>query len=110
MPGAVTDPANVHAEDLTFLSSDGAQVNGYLARPAREGSSRPALVVIHEAGGLGEHIRDVVNRFANIGYIALGVDLYTREGGPPPAGPRLLRRRTCPPPPSRSRPGPKTTR
>jgi carboxymethylenebutenolidase len=42
--------------------------------------------VIHEAGGLGEHIRDVANRFANIGYVALAVDLYTREGGPPPAG------------------------
>jgi carboxymethylenebutenolidase len=41
--------------------------------------------VIHEAMGLNEHIRDVVNRFANIGYVALGVDLYTREGGPPPA-------------------------
>jgi carboxymethylenebutenolidase len=23
---------------------------------------------------------------ANLGYVALGVDLYTREGGPPPAG------------------------
>ena len=42
--------------------------------------------MIHEAGGLGEHIRDVVNRFANIGYVALGVDLYTREGGPPTPG------------------------
>ena len=44
------------------------------------------MIVIHEAGGLGEHIRDVTNRFANIGYVALGVDLYTREGGPPPPG------------------------
>jgi carboxymethylenebutenolidase len=42
--------------------------------------------VIHEAMGLNEHIRDVTNRFANIGYVALGVDLYTREGGPPPMG------------------------
>jgi carboxymethylenebutenolidase len=33
---------------------------------------------------LGEHVRDVVNRFANLGYVALGPDLYTREGGPPP--------------------------
>ena len=28
--------------------------------------------------------RDVSNRFANIGYVTLAVDLYTREGGPPP--------------------------
>ncbi len=60
-------------------------VNAYLARPVEEGA-RAGLIVIHEAGGLGEHIRDVVNRFANIGYVALGVDLYTREGGPPTPG------------------------
>jgi carboxymethylenebutenolidase len=84
VPGAVTDPTRVHAEDLTFAGADGDQINGYLAEPATEAESRPAVVVIHEAGGLGEHIKDVANRFANIGYLALGVDLYTREGGPPP--------------------------
>jgi carboxymethylenebutenolidase len=42
------------------------------------------MIVIHEAGGLGEHIRDVANRLANLGYVTLAVDLYTREGGPPP--------------------------
>lgn len=83
VPGAVTQPARIAGEELTFAGADGAQVNGYLARPAAPGA-RPAMIVIHEAGGLGEHIRDVVNRFANLGYVALGVDLYTREGGPPP--------------------------
>ena len=41
------------------------------------------MIVIHEAGGLNDHIRDVTNRFAALGCVALGVDLYTREGGPP---------------------------
>ena len=27
------------------------------------------MIVIHEAGGLNEHIRDVANRFANLGYV-----------------------------------------
>lgn len=85
VPGAVTDPSGILAEDLTYPGSGGEQVNGYLARPASTGP-HPAMIVIHEAGGLGEHIRDVVNRFANLGYVTLGVDLYTREGGPPPAG------------------------
>jgi carboxymethylenebutenolidase len=86
VPGAVTDPARVHAEDLTFAGAGGALINGYLARPATLGAGErtPGMIVIHEAGGLGEHIRDVVNRFANVGYVTLGVDLYTREGGPPP--------------------------
>ena len=86
VPGAVIDRRRVSAEKLTFAGAEGTAVNGYLARPAGGGSERawPAMIVIHEAGGLGEHISDVANRFANIGYLTLAVDLYTREGGPPP--------------------------
>jgi carboxymethylenebutenolidase len=82
VPGAVTDPTRIAAEELTFAGTDGFQVNGYLARPAEAGI-HAAVIVIHEASGLIDHIRDVSNRFANIGYVALAVDLYTREGGPP---------------------------
>jgi carboxymethylenebutenolidase len=83
VPGAVTDPSSLTAEELTFPGAGGTAVNGYLVLPATPGSC-PAMIVIHEAGGLGEHIRDVCNRLAALGYVALGVDLYTREGGPPP--------------------------
>jgi carboxymethylenebutenolidase len=83
VPGAVRDPAKLRGEELTFAGAGGTSVNAYLSRPATEGR-RPGMIVIHEAGGLGEHIRDICNRFAALGYVALGVDLYTREGGPPP--------------------------
>ncbi|HEY2217539.1 MAG TPA: dienelactone hydrolase family protein, partial [Solirubrobacteraceae bacterium] len=82
VPGAVTDPTRISGEELTFAGSENTPINGYLARPA-DAASHPGMIVIHEAGGLGEHIRDVTNRLANIGYVALGIDLYTREGGPP---------------------------
>jgi carboxymethylenebutenolidase len=82
VPGAVSDVSNLRAEDLTFVGARGETVDGYLARPA-DGGPNPAMIVIHEAGGLGEHIRDVANRLANIGYVTLAPDLYTREGGPP---------------------------
>jgi carboxymethylenebutenolidase len=82
VPGAVGDPTRIVGEELTYPGAAGAEINGYLARPA-DASSHAGIVVIHEAGGLGDHIRDVCNRFANIGYVALGVDLFTREGGPP---------------------------
>jgi len=85
VPGALTNPARVSGEELTFAGAGGTQVNGYLARPATAGS-HPGMIVIHEAMGLNDHIRDVSNRIANLGYVTLGVDLYTREGGPPPAG------------------------
>jgi carboxymethylenebutenolidase len=84
VPGAVTDPSRVRAEELTFAGDEGTSVNGYLALPAQLAEPAPAVIVIHEAGGLRDHIKDVANRFANIGYATLGVDLYTREGGPPP--------------------------
>jgi carboxymethylenebutenolidase len=84
VPGAVTDPSRVRAQELTFAGAEGVQVNGYLALPAQQAGPAPAMVVIHEAGGLRDHIKDVANRFANLGYVTLAVDLYTREGGPPP--------------------------
>jgi carboxymethylenebutenolidase len=93
VPGAVTDPSALVAEELTYAGVGGTQINGYLARPANA-DSYPGVIVIHEAHGLNEHIRDVSNRIANLGYVALGVDLYTREGGPPPMGdlPALMQR------------------
>src|SRR5437588_1917394 len=51
------------------------ETGGYLALPG--GSERHAgVVVIHEAFGLNEHIKDVTRRFANEGYVALAVDLF----------------------------------
>ena len=78
----------MHAEALVFPGHGGTAINGHLTLPAEPASEngRGGVIVIHEAGGLGDHIKDVTNRFANLGYLALGVDLYTREGGPPPTG------------------------
>lgn len=86
VPGAVTDPERILGEDLTFPGAQGDPIDGYLAQPVADAGEhgRPGILVIHEAGGLGAHIRDVVNRLADLGYVALGVDLFTREGGPPP--------------------------
>ena len=36
----------------------------------------PGLVVIHEASGLNDNIREICRRFAAEGYAALGVDLF----------------------------------
>lgn len=47
----------------------------YLAVPDGPGPF-PAVVVIHEAFGLNENIRDVCRRFAGQGYVALGADVF----------------------------------
>ena len=54
IPGAVTDPRQVHGEEIQFKSGEDT-IKGYLARPA-QGGSHPGIVVIHEAFGLVEHI------------------------------------------------------
>jgi len=80
IPGAVTDPSRVRSENIE-LKSGGDTIKGYFARPSQSGSC-PGIVVIHEAFGLVEHIRDIARRFANIGYNAVAPDLYSRKGGP----------------------------
>ena len=60
---------------MTTYQSEDRQLEGYLARPEGEGPF-PAIVVIHEAYGLNENIKDITRRFADQGYIALAVDLF----------------------------------
>jgi carboxymethylenebutenolidase len=39
------------------------------------------ILVCHENRGLTDHIRDVARRLAKAGYVALAVDLLSRQGG-----------------------------
>jgi len=48
---------------------------GFLALPDGDGP-HPGVVVIHEASGLNENIRDITRRLAGEGYAALAVDLF----------------------------------
>lgn len=54
--------------------SEGGTVPGYVAGPAT-GSGRGVLV-LHEAWGLVDQIRDVCDRLAREGFVALAPDLY----------------------------------
>ncbi len=56
------------------FASNGGTAPGYLARP--ESGSGPGLVVIQEWWGLNDHIKEVADRFAAEGYVALAPDLY----------------------------------
>jgi carboxymethylenebutenolidase len=72
------DPA-VLAETVAF-ASQGDDIMAYLAQPIEAGQY-PAVLVCHENRGLNDHIRDVARRFAKAGYVALAIDLLSREGG-----------------------------
>ena len=82
VPGALADPSAVTDETVAFPGHDGTEVAGYLARPAQGDVPRGAVIVLHEAMGLNDHIKDVTRRVADLGYTALAPDLYTREGIP----------------------------
>jgi carboxymethylenebutenolidase len=80
---AADDP-RLTTEDVTFPGPDG-ELRGYLAIPAGADGALPAVLVIHENRGLNPHIRDVTRRMALEGFVVLGVDLLSRQGGTPPS-------------------------
>jgi carboxymethylenebutenolidase len=51
---------------------------GFLALPERQGP-HPGVVVIHEAYGLNDNIKDITRRFAENDYVALAVDLFSNR-------------------------------
>jgi carboxymethylenebutenolidase len=67
-------------EQLTFVRA-GDRINAYAAWLRRD-DRLPAIVIIPDVRGLTEHYRDIARRFANEGFFALAVDLYSREGAP----------------------------
>ena len=69
--------------------SNGHTCSGYLAIPS--GGRGPGVVVIQEWWGLVPHIRDVCERFAADGFVALAPDLYHgRETAEPDEAGKLL--------------------
>ena len=60
--------------EMIEFPSNGSNAIGYLATP--EGGQGPGLIVIQEWWGLVDHIRDVCDRFAAAGFVALAPDLY----------------------------------
>jgi carboxymethylenebutenolidase len=77
------DPA-INAGAVEF-PGEGATLLGYMARPNQDGSA-PVILVCHENRGLNPHIEDVTRRLAKAGYVALAVDLLSRQGGSPQVG------------------------
>lgn len=74
---------------MIHFPSNGQTTPGFLAQPEGE-EKHPGLVVIQEWWGLVPHIKDVCERFAHQGYIALAPDLYHGEATTEPDEARKL--------------------
>ncbi|MBI3246777.1 MAG: dienelactone hydrolase family protein [Deltaproteobacteria bacterium] len=65
--------------ERVHIGVDGKTMGGYLARPT-DGAARPAVLVFMEIFGVNAHIRDVAERVAREGYVALAPDFFHRTG------------------------------
>jgi len=69
----------IATEGIEIPLAGGGKMGGYLARP--EGTDPlPAVIVYMEIFGVNSHIRDVVERVAREGYVALAPDFFHRSG------------------------------
>ncbi|MDZ8104510.1 MAG: dienelactone hydrolase family protein [Nostoc sp. DedQUE12a] len=59
------------------LLQDNIQVSAYLAQPEEFGSY-PGIVVLQEIFGVNVHIREVTERIAKLGYVAIAPALFER--------------------------------
>ena len=67
---------NPKTEYVNLSVSDGTSMRAYVAHP--EGKPRAGLLVFQEAFGVNAHIRDVTERFARQGYLAISPELFHR--------------------------------
>lgn len=71
----------IHAEALTLPVADGTAMRCHAARPAG-GGPHPGLIVFQEAFGVNRHIREVAERFAAEGFVAVAPELFHRTAPP----------------------------
>ena len=62
--------------DIRLTASDGFELGGYRADPA--GPAKAAVVVIQEIFGVNHHIRNVCDRYAREGYVAVAPAIFDR--------------------------------
>lgn len=62
--------------DIKLTASDGFRLGGYRADPT--GPAKGVLVVIQEIFGVNHHIRNVCDRYAGEGYVAVAPSIFDR--------------------------------
>lgn len=66
---------SITGEEVTY-SAGGITMNGYIAYDEPSVNVRPGILVVHEWWGHDEHARNSTKKLAEMGYVALAVDMY----------------------------------
>ncbi|HVY42288.1 MAG TPA: dienelactone hydrolase family protein [Hyphomicrobiaceae bacterium] len=74
----VTEPTGLDAGTVQ-IPVGSESIAAFRAIPSGA-KSRPLILVVHEIFGVHEHIKDICRRLAKLGYCAIAVDLYQRQG------------------------------
>ena len=69
--------SEIRTANVTVPNGD-LQIAAYLAQPAASGQF-PAVIVIQEIFGINSHIREVTERIAKEGYVAIAPAIYQRQ-------------------------------
>ena len=72
---------NITIEKHTLAVADGSSMQAFVARPEEKGSFS-GMLVFQEAFGVNTHIRDVTQRIAREGYVAIAPELFHRSAAP----------------------------
>ena len=72
---------SITSDKHTLAVADGSSMQAFVARPEEKGSF-PGMLVFQEAFGVNAHIRDVTQRIAREGYVAIAPELFHRSAAP----------------------------
>lgn len=63
-------------EDNVTYTGDGVTMDGFVVYDENKEGARPAILVIHEWWGLNDYAKNRAKQLAELGYIAMAVDMY----------------------------------
>lgn len=69
------DPVSIVGEEITY-ETDSILMRGYVAHNSEIDKKRPGIIVVHEWWGHDNFARKKAEKLAELGYVALAVDMY----------------------------------
>jgi dienelactone hydrolase len=72
---AASDTGQATSKEVAYDDGE-AKLKGFIVYPKDVSTPRPAVLVVHEWWGLNEHARTQARRLADLGYVAMAIDMY----------------------------------